>query len=493
MAARCPKIRASGTVNGVVGGDGSLRARVTKAYIYGLSAVALAATAGWLYAMHVPFGWVALVASGVLAAVCAVCRRLPLEFGRITFEVVDVAVLAALVFLGPVWALAVAVPSVLYREPLRTAFSGATHATILLAAGYVFHLFAEPLLWSSRFDSSLVYGTLASGVTYYALDALINSALLRIKYGTPVMDLLRDALVTPLPSNFAAVLTVLGAAYAMTAFSPAAAVILFCGSAGALTSLYLLREGRQKVEELSAEVESLKAENSGALVSPVTFASHLVEGIQRKDGHTARHAAASALYAADVAKDFGLEGDRVDKLRIVALLQDVGLVSVPDEVLLAPPKKRNSVGRMHLEQHPVWGERMLSCVPGFEEAARWVRWHHEREDGTGYPDRLRGEWIPLEAKILATVSLYASFILDGPHSPGLPRHEARRELVDLAGKDLDQTVVRTFLRVLDANDENYATASDERFVPPTATVSPGRGYPSDSVIAAPQTGTSETH
>ncbi len=78
MAARCPNIRVSGTVNGVVGGDGSLRARVTKAYIYGLSAVALAATAGWLYAMHVPFGWVALVASGVLAAVCAVCRRLPL-------------------------------------------------------------------------------------------------------------------------------------------------------------------------------------------------------------------------------------------------------------------------------------------------------------------------------------------------------------------------------------------------------------------------------
>ena len=455
--------------------------------------MALAALVGWLYAMDVPFGWDALVAGGVLAMVCAVCRRLPLEFGRITFEVVDVAVLAALVFLGPVWALAVAVPSVLYREPLRTLYSSATHATILLAAGYVFHLFAEPLLWSARFDSSLVYGTVASGATYYALDALINSALLRIKYGTPVVELLRDALLTPLTSNAATILTALGAAYAMVAFSPAAALVLFCGVAGALASLYHLLQSRRAIEALGAEVERLKAENSAALSSPLTFAGHLVEGIQRKDGHTARHAAASALYAADVAGDLGLENARVDKLKVAALLQDVGLVTVPDEVLLTPPKRRNSVARMHLEQHPVWGERMLSCVPGFEEAAKWVRWHHEREDGTGYPDRLRGKWMPLEAKILAAVSLYASLVLDGPHSSGLPQHEARRGLVDLAGKGLDRDVVRALLRVLDANDENYASASDDRFASPTATGSPGRDRSPDGVIAPPQTGTDETH
>ncbi len=455
--------------------------------------MSLAALVGWLYVVHVPFGWTALAASGVLALVCAVSRRLPLEFGKNTVEVVDIAALAALVFLGPVWALVVALPAMLYREPLRAAFSAATHVTILLAAGYVFRLFAEPLLWSPRFDSSLVYGIVASGATYYALDALINSTLLRIKYGAPLTELLRDAVVTPVPSDVGAILTVVGAAYAMTTFSPAAAIILFCGSVGALASVYVLLESRQKIEGLSAEVESLKAENAAALSSPLTFASHLVEGIQHKDGYTARHAAASALYATDVAEDFGVESVRIDKLRVAALLQDVGLVSVPDEVLLTPPKKRNSVGRMHMEQHPVWGERMLSCVPGFEEAARWVRWHHEREDGTGYPDRLRGKWIPLEAKILAVVSLYASLVLDGPHSPGLPHHEARHRLIDLAGKELDREVVRTFLRVLDENDENYACASDDRFASPTTTGSLGRDSSSNGAIAAPQTGTSEAH
>lgn len=444
---------------------------MTNAYIYGLAVLALAALVGWLYIVHISFDWVALGASAALVMVCAVSRRLPLQFGRTTFEVVDVAVLAALVFMGPIWALAVAAPSVLYRDPLRTTFSAATHVTILLAAGYVFHLFAEPLLWSARFDTSLVYGTIAAGTTYYALDALINSTLLHIKYGTPMVELARDAFLTPLPSNVVSILTALVAGYAMTSFSPVAALILFCGFAGALITLYVLRESRQKVEELGAEVELLKRELSGALWSPLTFASYVVESIQRKDGYTARHASASALYATDLAKEFGLESTRIDKLRVVALLQDVGLVGIPDEVLQTPPKKRNSIGKMHLEEHPAIGERMLLGVPGFEEAAKWLRWHHEREDGTGYPDRLRGEWIPLEAKILATTSHYASLILDGLHTPALPQAEARRELVDLAGSGLDQQVVRSFLRVLDANDENYASAADGRFAVPTASAS----------------------
>jgi len=151
------------------------------------------------------------------------------------------------------------------------------------------------------------------------------------------------------------------------------------------------------------------------------------------------------------------------------------LVSVADEVLLTPPKKRNSVGKMQLEQHPIQGERMLAAIPGFEEAARWVRFHHEREDGTGYPDRLRGQWIPLESKVLAVSELYASLVLDGLHSPAVPVDEARRELVGLAGGQLDQQVVRAFLRVLDTQDDNYAAAVDDRFTFTAGSAASGSG------------------
>lgn len=420
----------------------------------------------------------------MLAVVCAVSRRFPLDFGKVEVEVVDVAILAALVFLGPIWALLVAAPAVFYREPLRTLYSAATHVLILLAAGYVFGVFAEPLLWSARFDSSLVYAAVAAGAAYCGLDAAINCALLRMKYATPFGELLRTAVVTPIPSDVASVLTALGASYAMVAFGQAAALILFCGAGGALCSLYLVRERQQKVDALSAEVEVLREENSAVVSSPLVFADRLVADLGIKDGYTARHAHASALYASDLAKEIGLDATRADRLRVAALLQDVGLVSVPDEVLLTPPRKLNSVGRMHLEQHPVRGERVLSGVPGFGEAAKWVRWHHEREDGTGYPDRLRGEWIPLEAKILATASHYASLVLGDPHRPGLSPGEARRELVGLTGGGLDQVVVRTFLRVLDAEDARYAVAADGRFAPSVGTSSSGwdnrsGGYPAE--------------
>lgn len=420
----------------------------------------------------------------MLAVVCAASRRFPLDFGRVTLEVVDVAVIAALIFLGPVWALLVAAPAVVYREPLRAAYSAATHVLILLAAGYVFGMFAEPLLWSARFDSSLVYAAIAAGSVYYGLDAAINCALLRLKHGTHFGELFRTVVVTPIPSDVASVLTALGTSYAMVAFGQAAALILFCGAGGALCSLYLVRERQQRVDALSAEVEALREENSAVVSSPLVFADRLVADLGLKDGYTARHAHASALYASDLANEIGLDATRAEKLRVAALLQDVGLVSVPDEVLLTPPRKLNSVGRMHLEQHPVRGERVLSDVPGFEEAAKWVRWHHEREDGTGYPDRLRGEWIPLEAKILATGSHYASLVLGGPHSPGLSPVEARRELVGLTDGGLDQVVVRAFLRVLDAEDARYAVAADGRFAPLVGTPSSGwddrpGGYPAE--------------
>ena len=268
------------------------------------------------------------------------------------------------------------------------------------------------------------------------------------------------------------VLTALATSFVTVEFGPAAALTLFGGGTLSLITMNLVREHGEKRRLLEAENAGLR---EGLRISNLEFAARLVQSIELKDGCTARRVAAAALYAADIARELGMEHTKVEKLRVATLLQDIGLVSVPDEVLLTPSRKLNSVGKMHMEQHPIRGEHMLAAVPGFEEAARWVRWHHEREDGTGYPDRLRGEWIPLEAKVLATSELYASLVLDGPYSPAVSPLEARRELVNLAGEELDQQVVKAFLRVLDTQDENYASAGDDRFTFPTGIATSGSG------------------
>jgi HD-GYP domain-containing protein (c-di-GMP phosphodiesterase class II) len=450
------------------------RLQATYWYIAGLSALAVTALTAWLYLFGFSFSWLALGASCVLAAVCAVSLRLPVELsvGKATFDLPDMAILVALALGGPLCALVVAVPAMLQREWLRTVFDAATLVLQILAAGYVFGLFSHPLLADPTFDVAFVWGVFAAGCVLCLLDTLIGPALLWIKYETPPSHLLREVILPPLPSDAISVLTALATSFVTAVFGPAAALTLFGGGTLSLITMNLVREHGKKRRLLEAENAGLREE---LRTSNLEFATRLVQSIELKDGCTARRVTASALYAADTARELGMEHAKVETLRVAALLQDIGLVSVPDEVLLTPPKKLNSVGKMHMEQHPARGENMLALVPGFEEAARWVRWHHEREDGTGYPDRLRGEWIPLEAKVLATADLYASLVLDGPHNPAVSVQEARRELVGLAGKELDQQVVRTFLRVLDTQDENYASAVDDRFTFPAGIATSGLG------------------
>ena len=437
--------------------------QAARVYVYTLILAAAAALGCWLYLFGVSFSWRSLAAASVLALVCAVSRRFPFRFANNTVEIVDVATLSALVLLGPVWALVVAAPSVLYRDRLRSGFVAAIQVLALLAAGYVLGFFTEPVLSALSVSAATVYGMVAAGVAYYAMEMLLNGALLRLKYGDAPLAILKDNFLPLLPSNAVAILTALGISWALVSFGPGAALVLFVGSAGAAASLYLLRQHKKQNDALAARNAELEAEVEGLYRAAPTFAARMVESLGRKDGRTARLSAASAVYAADVAAELSFKATEMDKIRTAALLQDVGLISVPDEVLLTPPEKLNSVGRLQLEEHTVHGERILTAAPGFEETARWVRWHHEREDGTGYPDKLRGGWIPLEAKVLAACSAYATLILDGPSSPGLSPQEARRELVGLSGRSLNETVVRTLLRLLDSEGESYAAAADHRF------------------------------
>jgi HD-GYP domain-containing protein (c-di-GMP phosphodiesterase class II) len=452
------------------------RVQATYWFIAGIAALAVTALTMWVHLFGISVSWLALGASGVLAAVCVVSLRLPVELkvGKATFDLPDVAILLALVLGGPLCALVVALPAMLQREWLRTVFDAATLVLQILAAGYVFGLFSPPLLAAPAFDIAFVWGVLAAGCVLCLLDALIGPALLWIKYETPPSHLLREVILPPLPSDAISVLTAVATSFAAAAYGPAAALTLFGGGALSLITMNLVRENSEKRRLLEAENSWLR---DGLRTSNLEFATRLVRSIEQKDGCTARRATASALYATDIARELGMEPIKVEKLRLAALLQDVGLVSVADEVLLTPPKKLNSVGRMHLEQHPIQGEHMLAAIPGFEEAARWVRYHHEREDGTGYPNRLKGKWIPLEAKVLAVSEVYASLVIDGPHSPAVSAQEARRRLVGLAEGKLDEQVVRVFLRVLDTQDESYAAAVDDRFTFATGSATSRSGSP----------------
>ncbi len=191
----------------------------------------------------------------------------------------------------------------------------------------------------------------------------------------------------------------------------------------------------------------------------------IVRDLGRKDGYTHRHAAATAVYAADLAREMKLDEMRAEQLRMAGLLHNIGLFGLPEELLLATGKL-NSLAQSQLAEHPARGEEALAAVPEFEEMASWVRWHHERPDGRGYPDKLRGAWIPLEAKILAVAQAYAAMVLDQPRRPGMNFVEAREKLGAGIDTEFDGIVVRALLRILETESEGYRMADDHRFVFP---------------------------
>lgn len=443
--------------------DSASRQFAVRAYVASVAALAVAALSGWSYYVGLSLNPTTLTAGLVLGAVCVAARFSPVSFGlgKASFEVVDVLFLSALVFGGPACALLVAAPSMIYRDPLRTTFQGATHIVQVVAGAAVFALLgSEPLLLTPHLSLSFVYGTLAAGLAMFGLDAVIGPVLMRLKYGLSLSEILRELVLPPLPSNALAVATTLATALAVSAYNPLAVLTLLAGGALSLATIKQIRKHDKRALRMEAENAALK---SALRESNLELASRLVEKLGLRDGHAAAHAAASAVYAGDIARELALGEERAQEVRLAALLQDVGLLYVSDGILLTRPDKLNSLDRMRLEDHPVSSETILSTVPGLEEAARWVRWHHERVDGTGYPDRLPEKWIPLEAKILAAASLYATLILDSPHGPGLSPDKARLVLVGEMGKALDGLIVKVLLRILDSEDETYASAADCRF------------------------------
>jgi putative nucleotidyltransferase with HDIG domain len=170
--------------------------------------------------------------------------------------------------------------------------------------------------------------------------------------------------------------------------------------------------------------------------------------IEAKDPYTAGHTQRVTGYAVEVGKRMGLSNPEVETLRIAGLLHDVGKVGIPD-VTLNKPTRLTRAEWMMMHAHPVESASLAEQVDAFREAAPTIRHHHENWDGTGYPDGLRGEAIPLLARILAVADRYEAMTSDRPYRKALSREQAVDELRAAAGVTLDGSVVAVYIDLLD--------------------------------------------
>jgi len=174
----------------------------------------------------------------------------------------------------------------------------------------------------------------------------------------------------------------------------------------------------------------------------------LAEALDIRDTGTGQHSHTVARYAELMARELGVDEERVERVRLAGVLHDIGKIGIPDRVLTKPgPLDASEWQEMYT--HPEIGARLLSR-PEFEDLREWILAHHERPDGLGYPRGLRAAQIPLEARILAVADAYEAMTADRCYRAALGEQAARAELEAAAGSQFDADVVAAMLRALDA-------------------------------------------
>jgi HD-GYP domain-containing protein (c-di-GMP phosphodiesterase class II) len=165
----------------------------------------------------------------------------------------------------------------------------------------------------------------------------------------------------------------------------------------------------------------------------------LAERYPDLDGHS--HDVATL--AGQVARKLALSGKEIEQVRLAAELHDIGKVAIP-ETILNKPGPLDDEEWEYIRRHSVIGERIISAAPSLHRVAQIVRSSHERLDGTGYPDRLKGADIPLGARIIAVCDAYDAMISERPYSQAMPTGAAVAELWRCAGSQFDPDVVDVF-------------------------------------------------
>ena len=192
-------------------------------------------------------------------------------------------------------------------------------------------------------------------------------------------------------------------------------------------------------------------------MSDLSFATALLATLDARDRYTAGHSVAVAIYARDIAGRLGLSETDRQRAHVCGLLHDIGKIGLPAG-LLEKPGSLTPDERRQMEEHSVIGERILTKVESYEEIARVVRHHHEWIDGTGYPDGLAGEEIPLISRIVAVAEEYNVMTSDRPYRDAIPSRVARMRLVQGVDSQFDGEVVAAFEAILAEADEDYRTA-----------------------------------
>ncbi len=403
--------------------------------------------------------WEALL----LAFLAVVGEELAVEISEgTTLAASNLPILLGIMFLGPVPAMAIAAlvgfwGSWKERSVSVVAFNTANFVIAAFLGAIVFMSLRSGLGFGLHQVSwqLLLAGAVANTVHEGSNAGLISVAG-RLKYGRPMGQFWREASLPFLRSLV--ILTALGLTVAalLATASVGAVVLLFIPLFAAQYMFKLLVREKQHLSKQKQLSDQYLEMNIG-------LAAAMVVLLDSKDEYTASHSAAVAMYCRDIAGALDLPEEDAEALHLAGLLHDLGKVGTPDAIL----RKEGELDAEewgYIHQHPSKGAEVLSHLAAYQDVADIVQYHHERLDGSGYPNGVLADEIPELSKILAVADTYHAMTSNRPYRDALSSFEALKELRMLAGKTLDNRYVEALAGVLRDKDLAYRDGTSTDFL-----------------------------
>jgi len=203
----------------------------------------------------------------------------------------------------------------------------------------------------------------------------------------------------------------------------------------------------QSQKQLQTDKDEVKKLRNRAHGGSFGVLDALVTAIDNKDHYTRHHSEEVTFLSLLVARELGYSAEQLDAVRISGLLHDVGKIAVPDSILRHPGK----LGRDEwdiMQQHPVFGALIVKDVPHLEHVLDGIKYHHEKWDGSGYPEKRVGEDIPEMGRLLAMGDCYSALTTDRPYRKGWKPEAALEEIERCAGAHFDPRLCALFLEVM---------------------------------------------
>jgi putative nucleotidyltransferase with HDIG domain len=368
-----------------------------------------------------------------------------------------IALVLAMALLGPAPACAMGVAAILVdtvrsRPSILYALNNlATYAAFPLVGGLLIRAIAGTPSTSINFGLAVLAVFATTNFLNFALIALAR----RFAIEHSLAQQFRQIFLPVLPSEaLAAVLAVsIALVYESVGLAPLIALALVLFIFQVLTRELLL--SRVRAEELELRSEQLGALQVGVLAT-------LIQTLALRDKMTARHSAAVARYTKSIAQEMGLDEDQQDLAHTAGLLHDIGKFIFPDNILFADRKLTDADWEI-VKKHPAQGARLVRRVDGYGPVADIILAHHERMDGTGYPNNLPAERIPLISRMISVADTFDVMTARDSYRRPVPRSEAIAELRRVSGTQLDGTVVEAFVRLLERKELAFQHTTDADF------------------------------